>query len=208
MDLIDYVKSCYGLYFNDERSYDEILDRFSFLYVFLVYFIFNFINFFILGLIDFWETSSEKSQIYLIFTYIINSLFSSFLGLLIFFFLFYFIVSIFNGYSNFKNTLKFGLSITFFSGLFMFIPTVLLTFIYRNVPIETFFLSSVNIVVLSIYLLLTLVVLIWSFVCLVNNMSRLHKISKSKVFVSLVIPIILMILLFILFIYIVIKISS
>lgn len=202
MDLINYIKSCYGLYFNDEKSYDEILDRFSFLYVFLVYFIFNLINFFILGLIDFWETSSEKSQVYLIFTYIINNLFSSFFGLLIFFFLFYFVVSIFNGYSNFKNTLKFGLSITFFSGFFMFIPTVLIDFFYRDVPIETFFLSSVNIVVLGFYLILMLVVLIWSFVCLINNMSRLHRISKSKIFASLIIPIVLMILLFILFIYI------
>jgi hypothetical protein len=184
MELTSYFKKSINLFFLKEKSYEEI-DEYNVGTSILLYMIITFLGPLIYHIIDCYNTDSMKSKTFLIFTNTFGFVLFSFISIFISYGLFHLVFKLLKGKGSFEDTLKFGVTIGIFP-LFIFqILNIIYGFIYRE-TLELSF-NTFDIIAVSIYGILVLILLIWSLVVTIKTYSKVHDMSYKRVIASILI---------------------
>lgn len=191
MDLIEYLKNSFKLYFLDDKALEEISSNTNLTFGILGFLFINFISSLFIFLVNQSFNLGLNLEEFLFFLLGMLILLPFILGLLIFFaFLFHLILKLLKGKASFRQTLNMYFSLTF-------LPLILM-FIYNLVAEFLFFLDvgEDNVYFLSFLILLIIGYISWSVVVICKSLAFIHKISMLKVLLAYFLFFLLLVLIF------------
>lgn len=188
MNTINYIKSSLRLYFDKKVDSYKYIDK-------KVSWVEGFFTFLVLSLISYLSSYLVENlygfnQFVLgnYLTYIVFFAFMIFLPILILvsYFILHLIFRMFGGQADFKDTLKFGVSTNIFPSL---------VFMFLGIVPAFLFEGFMNVVFVGLFLLISLLLMVWSLLVTARVYSKVHKISFAKSIIALLIPLIAVIVL-------------
>jgi len=189
MEIFNFVKNSIGLYFNYDKSLPEFEDNISFKRVLLNFTGIAFLCYIILNILEDWDVESTfYMKMRLLFEYV----FLDFISFLIMLFVIYLIVfgvlKLYKSQISFLQVIKYGLSVQFFVFVFNFLIQVILNLIYIFRGAESDVITSVDMIMFSVYGILMIITCIFSFIVYVKTFSDIGKLSKGKTVITMLTP--------------------
>jgi hypothetical protein len=187
---LDYLKNCFKLFFLDEKSFDFINDKITWQRAFSILLLIDILFFIFFGGISLYNlTISKTNLLFIMFISLLLYLIIFFSSIFLVYSLHFILLKIVGGKGSFFETLKFSFSISivlsFLSCFIYFLP----------------YLNTNNILLTIIFLILNIIVSLWTLLVYLKVYSKIHKISKFKVFLAIfLIPLFIIIVFIIVFI--------
>lgn len=182
MEIINFYKSSYKLFTFKEDAHTEIQEKFTTKQAIYAFIVLNIITSLINGIIMYGNSSSLEPLYSLVIKTIIGLTLTSFIGIIITTIIFQIIIKMFKAKNDYASTLKDFISALIIPTIILSIISFIVQIIYIDTEIPAFDLK--DIIILSIYAILNLIIIIWYLIVLANSLSKTHEISKSKIAIS------------------------
>lgn len=193
MDIVQYLTSSIGLYFDRNKNIKSLGKGASWSMALLVVAVLSALTAVITEVLTNTEGTIVESAVIAIVISLISVVIGSFFG----YGILHLFLSLFGGKARFESTLKYGLSVSIFPGLVSLVISFIAALLNP---------TSQNLAITVIVVLIAVLISIWSFIVSIFVYSTIHRISVWKALLAMIIPFIiftvlaaLVVLLFVLF---------
>jgi len=189
MEIFNFVKNSIGLYFNYDKSLPEFEENISFKRVLLSFTGIAFLCYMILNILEDWNVESTfYMKMRLLFEYVFLDLISFLVMLFVIYLIVFGVLKLYKSQISFLQVIKYGLSVQFFVFVFNFLIQVILNLIYIFRGAESDVITSVDMIMFSVYGILMIITCIFSFIVYVKTFSDIGKLSKGKTVITMLTP--------------------